>query len=102
MQRKKSLIVLTLVPAVLAFSLLFAHVLEVAGKLELDARTWLTVQQHLYVAFAPAGAICEIAAIALSWFVVVSYRRTLGRNPALIAALCFSAALVLWFILVAP
>ncbi len=100
--QRNTLIVLTLVPAVLAFSLLFAHVLEIAGKLQLDARSWLMVQQHLYIAFAPAGAICEIATIILSWAVFISYRRTPGRNLALIAAICFSAALALWFVLVAP
>jgi hypothetical protein len=100
--QRNTLIVLTLVPAVLAFSLLLAHVLEIAGKLQLDARSWLMVQQHLYIAFAPTGAICEIAAIILSWAVFVRNRHTPGRISALIAALCFSAALALWFILVAP
>ena len=40
--------------------------------------------------------------IVLSWAVFISFRRTAGRILALIAAICFSAALALWFVLVAP
>ena len=100
--RLQTLILICLVPVVLTFSLLFAHVLEIPGKLPLDGPGWLTVQQHLYVAFAPAGAIGEIAAILLSWFLFFRLRRSPGRSPAAIAALCLTAALVLWFIIVAP
>ena len=99
--QRNALIVFTLVPAVLAFSLLFAHVLEIPGKLQLDGPEWLTLQQHLYIAFAPAGAISEIAAIALSWMVFLNLRRSPGRSLAFLAALCLTAALVVWFMAVA-
>ena len=52
---RTSVPLLSLIFVVLTLGLTFAHVLEITGKLRLDARDWLTVQQNLYVAFGPVG-----------------------------------------------
>lgn len=62
--------------------------MELPGKLRLDGAAWLTVQQHLYVAFGVVGAGIELLAILLTWVVAVQVRRhrpafawTVRRRP---------------------
>jgi hypothetical protein len=87
----------------LTLGLTFAHVMEIPGKLRLDGASWLTVQHNLYVAFGVVGAAIEVLAIALTWLLVLMVRR---RRPAVwltvAAAVCVSAGLANWFLLVAP
>lgn len=87
----------------LVFGLTFAHVMEYPGKLRLDGPAWLTVQQHLYIAFGPFASIAEPLAILLTWILAIMLRR---RWPAfgltLLAAVSTTAGLVVWFLLVAP
>lgn len=87
----------------LTLGMTFCHVLEIPGKLRLEGTEWLTVQQNLYVAFGSVGAVIEVASILLTWIVVVQVRK---RQPAfywtLGAALCVTAGLIVWFLLVAP
>src|SRR5262245_15401840 len=68
---------LTLVLTALLLGTTFAHILEVAAKLQYDAATWTRVQQTLYPAFAWIGGPIEIGAIAAS--VVLAFM--LRRNP---------------------
>jgi hypothetical protein len=100
----KPLRFVNLLLVVLIFGLAWCHVMEIAGKLRLDAAEWLTVQHNLYVAFGvPLGAALELAAILTSWWLYLLVRR---RRPAavltLAAALCTTLGLVAWFWLVAP
>jgi hypothetical protein len=94
---------LSLLLVALTLGLTFAHVLEIPGKLRLDGATWLAVQHNLYVGFGTVGAVVEVAAIVLTWLLVLMVR---GRRPAfwwtLGAAVCVTAGLVDWFLLVAP
>jgi hypothetical protein len=94
---------LSLLLVALTLGLTFAHVMEIPGKLRLDGASWLTVQHNLYVAFGLVGAAIEVLAIALTWLLVLMVR---GRRPAvwwtLAAAVCVSAGLADWFLLVAP
>jgi hypothetical protein len=94
---------LSLLLVALTLGLTFAHVMEIPGKLRLDGATWLAVQHNLYVAFGVAGAGIEVAAIVLTWVLVLMVR---DRRPALWwtlgAAVCVTAGLVDWFLLVAP
>ena len=87
----------------LTLGMTFAHVMEIPGKLRLDGATWLAVQHNLYVAFGVVGAAIEVLAIVLTWLLVLMVRR---RRPAfswtVAAAVCVSAGLVDWFLLVAP
>ncbi|MFZ5790870.1 MAG: hypothetical protein ACOY3L_09245 [Pseudomonadota bacterium] len=87
----------------LTLGLVFSHVMELPGKLRLDGADWLTVQHNLYVAFGVVGAAIEVLAIVLVWLLVFLVR---ARKPAwrwtLIAALCVSAGLGVWFWLVSP
>lgn len=87
----------------LVFGLSFAHVMELPGKLRLDGPAWLAVQQNLYVAFGPFASVAEPLAILLTWVSAFILR---GRRPAfvltLLAALCSTAGLVVWFLVVAP
>jgi hypothetical protein len=87
----------------LTLGMTFCHVMEIPGKLRLDGAAWLTVQHNLYVAFGTVGAVIELLAILLTWVVVFLVRR---RRPAFFwtlgAAICVTAGLVDWFLLVAP
>jgi hypothetical protein len=93
-----------LLAVALILGLAFCHVMEIPGKLRLSGPEWLTVQQHLYVAFgAPLGGPLELLAVLLAWILVFAVRQ---RGPAfpwtLAAALLVSAGLAAWFALVAP
>lgn len=93
-----------LLTTAMTFGLTWSHVLEIPGKLRLDAPEWLTVQHNLYVAFGPpVGAPIELAAIGLAWWVFALMRR---RRPAaswtLIGAIATTLGLGVWFWLVAP
>ncbi len=94
---------LSLLLVALTLGMTFAHVMEIPGKLRLDGATWLTVQHNLYVAFGVVGAVIEVLAIVLTWLLVLIVRQ---RRPAvwwtLAAAVCVSAGLADWFLLVAP
>ena len=88
----------------LTLGLTACHVMEIPGKLRLPGPDWLTVQHTLYIAFGPPlGAGIEVLAIALTWWLAFRVRR---RRPAfgwtLAAALCVTAGLAIWFLLVAP
>ena len=41
-----------------------AHVVEIPGKHQLDAATFLSVQHHLYGGYAIVGGVAEVAALA--------------------------------------
>jgi hypothetical protein len=89
--------------ALVSFALAFAHVAELPGKLRLDGPAWLTVQQDLYIAFRPIGAVVEPVAVVLAW--LLAWRtgwRQEGAGRATAAALCVSAGLIAWAALVAP
>lgn len=94
---------LNLLLVALTLGMAFGHVMEVPGKLRLDGAAWLTVQHNLYVAFGVLGAAIEVLAIVLSWAVFFLVRR---RRPArswtLAAVVCVTAALAVWFAVVAP
>jgi hypothetical protein len=92
-----------LVAALLIFSMAFAHVMELPGKLRLDGPSWLTVQHNVYIAFGPAGAVLEPLAIVLAWLLVFALRRQ-GRRYrlALLAAVCMTIGLVEWALVVQP
>jgi hypothetical protein len=87
----------------LTLGLTGCHVLEIWGKLRLDAGAWIIVQQNLYAAFGVAGAVIELGAIGTSWLLVLLVR---GRHPAfrwtLAGALLVTLCLGSWFLLVAP
>jgi hypothetical protein len=87
----------------LTLGLAFCHVMEVPGKLRLSGPEWLTVQHNLYVAFGPAlGAWIEVGGIVLTWAVIFLARRRRGGRWTLAAAVCTTAGLGVWFVMVAP
>lgn len=94
---------LSLLLVALTLGMTFCHVMEIAGKLRLDGPQWLAVQHNLYVAFGLVGALIEVLAILLTWLLAYRVRR---RRPAfawtLAAAVCATAGLAVWFLLVAP
>jgi hypothetical protein len=85
------------------FGLMFAHVLEIPGKLRFAAAQWLAVQQNLYVGFGTVGAVAEVLALATTWWLVYLTR---GRTPAfrltLFAAVMMAIAFATWFFLIDP
>lgn len=80
-----------------------AHVLELPNKLALDGPLWLAVQQHLYRGWGPFIGPFEVTAVVSTWvlLLLVGKRRPTFRFT-LVAALCLSAALVVFFALNAP
>ena len=94
---------LSLLLVALTLGMTFCHVMEIPGKLRLGGAAWLTVQHNLYVAFGILGAVIEVLAILATWVVVFLVRR---RRPAFFwtlgAAICVTAGLAVWFLLVAP
>jgi hypothetical protein len=87
----------------LVLGLAFAHVVELPGKLWLDGLTWLTVQQNLYIGFGPLASVMEPLGILLIWILVFMSRRD---RPvfwlSLVAAICTTAGLAEWALVVAP
>ena len=74
------------------------HALEYPGKVKLTGPEWLTVQHNIYVAFGVVGAVIEVTAIATTWIVFAQIRTwKLPRVLTLLAALCTTAALGIWF-----
>jgi hypothetical protein len=99
----KTIRFVSLLLVALTLGMTFCHVMEIPGKLRLGGTAWLTVQHNLYVAFGLVGAVIELLAILLTWVAVFLVRR---RRPAflwtLAAAVCVTAGLADWFLLVAP
>ncbi len=88
----------------LTLGLLFAHVLEIPGKLRLNGGQWLDVQHNLYIGFGTVGAVLEVAAIVACWLLWLMLRRhgdTAARH-ALVAAIAATVALAVWTAAVAP
>ena len=87
----------------LTLGMTFTHALEYPGKTSLTGADWLMVQHNLYIAFGVIGAIIEVTAIATTWIVLWQLRGwRLARVLTLLAALCASAALAVWFAYVDP
>jgi len=97
------LLFLNLLLITLVFGLAFTHVMELPGKLLLSGSVWLTVQRTLYTSFGPFASVVEPLGIALAWTLAVLLRheRPAGRLV-LLAALCSSAGVIEWFIVVSP
>ena len=100
---RTALPLLSLLFVALTLGLTFAHVLEIAGKLRLGPREWLTVQQNLYVAFGPIGGTCEVLAIVFTWLTLWQRQRATGEaRSAWVAAIATSVGLAAWAAIVAP
>ena len=94
---------ISLIATAVPLAALAAHVLELPNKFHLDGPLWLAVQQSLYRGWGPFIAPFEIVAIGATWLLVYLARR---RPPilawTLTAALCLSALLVEFFLVVEP
>ena len=94
---------LNLLLVALTLGMTFCHALEYPGKLQLTGSEWLTVQHNVYMAFGVVGAIIEVTAIATTWIVFAQLRGwKVARVLTLLAALCGTAALGIWFAYVDP
>jgi hypothetical protein len=81
-----------------------AHLLEMPNKLRLDGALWLAIQQHLYAGWGPLiGAPTETAGTAINLVLLAAHggRGAMARRHGL-AALCYVAMLVCFFVLNAP
>jgi hypothetical protein len=87
----------------LTLGLTFCHALEIFGKMQLSSAEWLAVQQHLYNAFGPVGGMIELLSVVMTWTVfAMVLRRRPAKTLTLIASLCVTAALIVWFATVRP
>jgi hypothetical protein len=92
--------------AALTLGLGFCHLMQLPSRLGWDQYLWVgsTVQGGLYAAFGSVGAVIFLATVivlALNAYLTREHGRP-GFRLALIAALLFAAALVLWWVLVYP
>jgi hypothetical protein len=94
---------LNLLLVALTLGMAFCSALEYPGKLNLNGAEWLTVQHNIYLAFGVVGAIIEVTAILTTWIVFAQLRGwKLARVLTLLAAVCATAALGIWFAWVDP
>jgi hypothetical protein len=92
--------------AALTLGLGFCHLMQLPSRLGWDQYLWVgsTVQGGLYAAFGSVGAVIFVAtviALALLAYFVREHGRP-GFKFALGAAVLFTLALVLWWVLVYP
>jgi hypothetical protein len=92
--------------AALTLGLGFCHLMQLPSRLGWDQYLWVgsTVQGGLYAAFGSVGAVIFVATV-IALALLAYFTREHGRpgfTLALIAALLFAAALVLWWVLVYP
>lgn len=87
----------------LTLGLTFSHALEYPGKARLTGAEWLVVQHNIYIAFGVVGAIIEVTAIITTWIVFSQIKGwKAARVLTLLAAVCGTAALGIWFAYVDP
>jgi len=99
----KSIRFFNLLLVALTLGMSFSHALEYPGKPNLTGADWLMLQHNIYIVFGVVGAIIEVTAIATTWIVLWQIRGwKLARVLTLGAALCATAALVVWFAYVDP
>src|SRR5262245_13285001 len=99
----RALLWLAIAGAIVPLAAGAAHVLELPNKLGLEGLLWLEVQQQMYRGWGSMIAPFELVAIAASWLLAWRLRDARDRfSPVLTAAFCLSAALVLFFVWIAP
>jgi hypothetical protein len=92
--------------AALTLGMGICHLMQLPARMGWDQYLWVgsTVQGGLYNTFGSVGAVIDVAAVIalalLAYF--VRERRHPGFRLALVAALLFALALVLWWVLVYP
>lgn len=92
--------------AALTLGLGFCHLMQLPSRMAWDQYLWVgsTVQGGLYATFGSVGAVIDVAtviALALLAYFVREHGRP-GFRLALLAAVLFALALVLWWVLVYP
>lgn len=93
----KTLRFISLLLTALTLAPLYAHVLELPGKMTLSGAEWLAVQHNLYGGFALSGAFSEILGLLATLALAVLVRkRRLAFALTLVAALCFVGMLVVF------
>ena len=92
---------LSLVLGGLVLALTAPHVIEMPAKLALPPRDYLLVQR-IYPAFGAVSAVLEPAAVVAVLVLTLLVRRSRAFRPALVAALCFIAALLILVAVVIP
>jgi hypothetical protein len=97
---------LAIMLAALTLGLGFCHLMQLPSRLAWDQYLWVasTVQGGLHAAFGSVGAMIDVTAVivlALNAYFVKEHGRP-GYCLALLAALLFALALVLWWALVYP
>jgi len=92
--------------AALTLGMGICHVMQLPARMAWDQYLWVgsTVQGGLYAMFGTIGAVIDVATVIvlgiLAYFVREHGRP--GSRLALVAALLFALALVLWWLLVYP
>ena len=98
-----TLMFLTLLFAALDTGLAYAHALELLPKMRYEPSVYLLLHRTLYWGYGTIGAVIDVAVVPLTIALAYKLRRDPVRSrPALIAAICYSLALILWVALISP
>jgi hypothetical protein len=93
----------TLLFAALDTGLAFAHALEMIPKMSYEPSVYLLLHRTLYWGFGTIGGVVDVAIVPLTIVLAFRLRRDpVASRPALVAALCYLLAFVLWLALVSP
>ncbi len=94
---------ITLMLTALSLTMTSAHVLELPQKMKYDAQMYAAVNTTLYRYFAIVGGFYTITSIlAAAMLAFLVRKRKSAFRWTLAAAVCTSAGLGAWFLLVAP
>ncbi len=82
----------------------WSHILQIRGKASWDGAFWRAAMETLYRDYATIGAVIEIGAILLAWFLVFAVRRNRRSLVwAVVGAVLLTIAFFgLWIGLIAP
>jgi len=85
----------------LTLSITFAHLLEMPRKMQYDQSLYVAMQHSLYLYFAWVGSIAEVSAVVFLIILCVLLRRNRRAfRLTLVATVCITAGLAVWFLLV--
>lgn len=91
-----------LVLAALTVGMKFAHVLELAPKLEWNADLYFPVQTSLYRLYGTIGPVLDVGAVLTTGLLAFMLRGQRGFRYTLTAVGFMIVSLIIWLIVVAP
>jgi hypothetical protein len=92
-----------LILAAATMGMTLAHVLELPPSMSYGPRLWTRLNHTFFQYFASIGGPCEVVTVIILIVLAAAARRERSiRWPAVTAAACFAAALIIWLAVVQP